>query len=258
MIDWIQSGPSVAAAFLGSSVEAVEALTIVLAVGTVRGWRSALLGTAIGAVLLALIIALFGPAIASIPIDLLQIAIGALLLLFGMRWLRKAILRSAGVIALHDEEAAFAHETKALGAGVAGWRGRWDPVAIITAFKAVVLEGIEVVVIVIGVGAVGNMLIPASIGALAACLLVIALGLMLHRPLSRVPENSLKFTVGILISAFGLFWFGEGIGVTWLYQDAAILGLAAALGMVSWAAVSLARYTRRLNRQLFSSQSGDW
>ena len=246
MIDWIHSGPSVAAAFLGSAVEAVEALTIVLAVGTVRGWRSALLGTILGALLLALIVLVFGPAIASIPIHILQIAVGTLLLLFGIRWLRKAILRSAGVIALHDEDAAFTNETQVLGADVGGSRGRWDPLAIITAFKAVVLEGIEVVVIVIGVGAVGNMLIPASMGALAACLLVIGMGVMLHRPLARVPENALKFTVGILISAFGLFWFGEGIGIAWPLRDAAILGLAAALLLVSWLAVSLARHVGQI------------
>ena len=252
MIDWIHAGPSVAAAFIGSSVEAVEALTIVLAVGTVRGWRSALLGTTTGFVLLALIVLLFGPAIASIPISALQIVVGTLLVLFGIRWLRKAILRSAGVIALHDEEAAYTKEAQALSTDMPGKRGNWDVVAIITAFKAVVLEGIEVVVIVIGVGAVGNMLVPASLGALAACLLVIGMGVMLHRPLSRVPENSLKFTVGILISAFGLFWFGEGIGITWPYQDAAILGLAAALLVISWAAVSLARHVRRINHQFIS------
>ena len=249
MIDWIHSGPSVAAAFIGSSVEAVEALTIVLAVGTVRGWRSALLGTTVGLALLAAIVLMFGPAIALVPIDLLQILVGTLLLLFGIRWLRKAILRSAGVIALHDEDAAFTKETQVLHLEPAG-RQRWDLVAIITAFKAVVLEGIEVVVIVLGVGAVGNMLIPASTGALAACLLVIAVGAMLHRPLSRIPENSLKFTVGILISAFGLFWFGEGIGVSWPYRDAAILGIAAILMLVSRVAIGLARRASDANRPI--------
>ena len=169
MIDWMHSGPSVAAAFIGSSVEAIEALTIVLAVGTVRGWRSALMGTAVGLALLAAIVLMFGPAIALVPIDVLRIVVGTLLLLFGFRWLRKAILRSAGVIALHDEDAAFTKETQVLNREPSS-RQRWDPVAIITAFKAVVLEGIEVVVIVIGVGAVGNMLIPASLGALMACL----------------------------------------------------------------------------------------
>jgi Ca2+/H+ antiporter, TMEM165/GDT1 family len=249
MIDWIHSGPSVAAAFIGSSVEAIEALTIVLAVGTVRGWRSAMLGTAAGLTLLVAIVLMFGPALALVPIDLLRILVGTLLLLFGIRWLRKAILRSAGVIALHDEDEAFTNETRVLHLE-ASKRQRWDLVAIITAFKAVLLEGIEVVVIVIGVGAVGNMLLPASLGALTACLLVIAVGAMLHRPLSRVPENSLKFTVGILISAFGLYWFGEGIGVAWPYRDAAILGIAAILLLVSRVAIGLARRASDANRPI--------
>jgi len=253
MIDWMHSGPSVAAAFIGSSVEAVEALTIVLAVGTVRGWRSALMGTAVGLALLAAIVLTFGPAIAHVPIDVLRIVVGTLLLLFGFRWLRNAILRSAGVIALHDENAAFTKETQVLHLETSS-RQRWDLVAIITAFKAVVLEGIEVVVIVIGVGAVGNTLIPASLGALMACLLVIAIGALLHRPLSRIPENSLKFTVGILISAFGLFWFGEGIGVAWPYRDAAILGIAAILLLVSRLAVGLARRAGNSNRALISGR----
>jgi uncharacterized membrane protein len=241
MTGLIQSGPPLAAAFLGSSVEAVEAMTIVLAVGTVRGWRPALLGTAAGLLTLAAIIAIFGPAIASVPIEYLQIAVGTLLLLFGIRWLRKAILRSAGVIGLHDEDAAYARETRTLSAGAPASRNQRDWIAIITAYKAVVLEGVEVVAIVIGVGAAGNMLVPASIGAFAACLLVVAAGAVLHRPLSRVPENSLKFVVGIMISAFGLFWFGEGIGIAWPFEDAAILGLMVILLAVSSAGITLAR-----------------
>ena len=242
MAEWMHSASYVFAAFLGSSVEAIEALTIVLAVGTVRGWRPALAGAAGGGLALALIVLLFGRAIASIPIGILQVVIGALLLLFGIRWLRKAILRSAGVIALHDEDGAFSRQTQALSSGI---RRGWDVVAIATAFKAVVLEGIEVVVIVIGVGAVGHMLVPASIGALGACLLVIVAGVLLRRPLARVPENALKLAVGILISAFGLFWFGEGIGVAWPYHDLAILGLAGALLLLSRISVSLARHAAR-------------
>jgi uncharacterized membrane protein len=244
LIDWIHSVPSVTAAFLGSSVEAVEALTIVLAVGTVRGWRSALAGAAGGAVLLALVVLLFGQAIASIPIEILQVVVGALLLLFGIRWLRKAILRSAGLIALHDEDAVFSKQAQTMSPDAP--RRDWDVLAIAAAFKAVVLEGIEVVVIVIGVGAVGQMLVPASIGALGACLLVIAAGVLLRRPLARVPENALKFAVGIFISAFGLFWFGEGIGVAWPYHDLAILALAGALFVLSRIGVTLARHGVRL------------
>jgi uncharacterized membrane protein len=244
MLDWIHAGPSITAAFVGSTVEVVEAMTIVLAVGTVRGWRSALLGAAGGLASLAAIVLLFGPAIAQIPIANLQLVIGALLLLFGMRWLRKAILRYGGSIALHDEDATFARETQNMRDVAPGRRRAWDPIAVATTFKAVMLEGIEVVVIVLGVGAVGGMLIPASIGALAACVLVTIVGAVLHRPLSRVPENALKFTVGVLISAFGMYWFGEGIGITWPYHDAAIVGLAALLLLVSWATVI---YVRDLN-----------
>jgi uncharacterized membrane protein len=252
MINWIQGGPSMAAAFLGSSVEAVEAMTIVLAAGIVRGWHAALFGTAAGLLSLAAIIAIFGPAIAAVPIELMQLVVGTLLLLFGIRWLRKALLRYAGVIDLHDEDAAYAAETRALSTGMSVSRKKWDPIAIITAYKAIVLEGVEVAVIVIGVGAVGNMLVPASIGALAACLLVVIAGAVLHRPLSRVPENALKFVVGVMMSAFGLFWFGEGIGLQWPYADAAILGLMAILFAASSVAIKL---IRRATAQRYQTQS---
>jgi uncharacterized membrane protein len=245
-IDWLHAGPPMAAGFLASLVEAVEAMTIVLAAGTVRGWRSALLGTAAGLALLFAIVAMFGKTIASVPIEQLQVLVGTLLLLFGIRWLRKAMLRWAGVIDLRDEDALFAAETRALGARAAGAGRRWDPIAFVTTFKAVLLEGTEVVVIVIGLGAAGNRLVPASLGALAACLLVIAAGALLHRPLARVPENALKFAVGVMVSAFGLFWFGEGLGMHWPYGDAAILALMLIL-LVSCAlvvsAIRLARGT---------------
>jgi uncharacterized membrane protein len=247
-MDWLHVGPAMATAFFASSVEAVEAMTIVLAAGIVRGWRSALLGTAAGILLLFAIVAIFGRTIASVPIEQLQVVVGTLLLLFGIRWLRKAMLRSAGVIDLRDEDALFDSQTRTLGAGTTIVRSRWDPVAFITTFKAVLLEGVEVVVIVIGVGAVGNRLIPASLGALAACLLVIAAGALLHRPLARVPENALKFVVGVMVSAFGLFWFGEGIGVHWPYGDAAILALMLILLVSSTAGVKLARIARAKGR----------
>jgi uncharacterized membrane protein len=218
-------------------------MTIVLAVGIVRGWRSALAGTAAGLITLAAIIAIFGPAIAAVPIAYLQIVVGSLLLLFGIRWLRKAILRSAGVIALRDEDALYAAETRALGAAGVSIR-KWDPVAMLTAYKAIVLEGVEVVVIVIGVGAVGNMMVPASIGALAACAFVVIAGALLHQPLSRVPENSLKYVVGVMMTAFGLFWFGEGVGIEWPYADAAILGLMGVLFAGSTIGIRLSRYMR--------------
>jgi uncharacterized membrane protein len=243
MMSWITGGPQMAAAFLGSSVEAVEALTIVLAVGIVRGWRSALAGTAAGLLTLAVIIAVFGPAIAAVPIEYLQLVVGALLLLFGIRWLRKAILRSAGVIALRDEDALYAQETGALHGSPASAR-RWDPIAMLTAYKAIVLEG-----------AVGNMLMPASIGALAACALVVIAGAVLHRPLSRVPENALKYVVGIMMTAFGLYWFGEGIGIDWPYADAAILGLMGVLFVGSTAGIRFSRYIRTPRSELTEVRS---
>lgn len=241
MMLWSHAGPAVLAAFLASLVEFVEALTIVLAVGTVRGWRSALTGVAGGVLLLAIMIAVFGPLLGHIPIRFLQLGIGVLLLLFGMRWLRKAILRAAGLIRLHDEQAAFNSETAQLRSVSADATLQLDPLAVATAFKAVLLEGIEVVFIVIAVGAAGNTLVPASIGAALAGVLVIALGVVLQKPLARVPENTLKFAVGILITAFGVFWVGEGLGLIWPGEDLTIVVLAGGLLIASVAAVNLAR-----------------
>jgi uncharacterized membrane protein len=241
IIEWTRIGPPVTAAFLGSLVEFIEALTIVIAVGTVRGWRSAMLGMSMGVLLLAVLVSLLGPALGLIPITLLQLVVGVLLLLFGMRWLRKAILRAAGTIPLHDETEAFAKETDALrGKRFAGAIG-WDAIAVATAFKAVVLEGLEVVFIVIAVGSVGHMLIPASAGAAVAGILVLFLGLVLRRPLARVPENTLKFAVGILISAFGVFWVGEGLGFHWPGSDLSILGLTVGFLLISLIMVPAAR-----------------
>lgn len=241
MINWTHIGPSVTAAFLGSLVEFIEALTIVLAVGTVRGWRSAMLGTGMGVLLLAALVALLGPTLSVIPLTVLQLVIGVLLLLFGMRWLRTAVLRAAGIIPLRDEAQAYARETEALRRNELASAGGWDAIAIATAFKAVVLEGLEVVFIVIAVGTVGHMLIPASAGAAAAGVLVVLLGLALHRPLAQVSENTLKFAVGVLISAFGVFWVGEGLGFQWPGDDLSILGLAIGFLLVSLIMVPIAR-----------------
>lgn len=226
---WTVAAPALSAAFLASLVEVVEAFTIVLAVGTVRGWRPALAGTGCALGVLALLVLLLGPALTQVPLQALQLVIGVLLMMFGLRWLRKAILRAAGFIALHDEEAAFAKETAALQTGGAGGANRHDWIAGLTAFKAVMLEGIEVVFIVLAVGAGRGLLWPASLGALAACALVLALGLVLRKPLARVPENTLKFAVGVMISAFGIYWTGEGLGADWPGDDLAILALAALL-----------------------------
>jgi len=227
MGSWSAIATAVTAAFLASMVEAVEAFTIVLAAATLRGWRPAALGTTAGLGLLAGIVLLLGPLLDRVPIHLLQLTIGILLLLFGMGWLRKAALRAAGVIPLHDEEAIFSAEAAELDEQACRRQKSLHWVAGITALKAVLLEGLEVVFIVIAVGAGRGLLIPASLGALAACAAVLAVGAVVHRPLSRVPENMLKFGVGIMLSAFGVFWTGEGLGVAWPGQDLALLLFAA-------------------------------
>jgi Ca2+/H+ antiporter, TMEM165/GDT1 family len=233
--------PAITAAFLASLVEAVEALTIVLAVATVRGWRPAGLGVLAGLMVLGLIVIVLGPLLDHVPLRLLQVVIGILLLLFGMRWLRKAILRSAGVIPLHDEATAFAAETAELREQARRDKARLDWLAGLASFKAVLLEGLEVVFIVIALGAGRGMLVPASAGAVAACLLVAGVGFIVHRPLARVPENTLKFAVGTMLSAFGVFWTGEGLGVAWPGADLAIVVFAALFLAVSGAAVGMAR-----------------
>ena len=233
--------PAMTTAFLASLVEAVEALTIVLAVATVRGWRPAGFGAFAGLLVLALIVVVLGPLLDRVPLHLLQLAIGILLLLFGMRWLRKAILRSAGIIPLHDEAATFAAETAELREQARRNEARLDWLAALASFKAVLLEGLEVVFIVIALSAGRGMLVPASAGALAACLLVAGVGFVVHRPLARVPENTLKFAVGVMLSAFGIFWTGEGLGVAWPGADLAIVGFAVLFLTVGLALVAFLR-----------------
>jgi len=245
MMTWTVAAPAISAAFLSSLVEAVEALTIVLAVGTVRGWRPAGLGAVAGLALLALIVLALGPLLDRVPLNLLQLAIGILLLLFGMRWLRKAILRAAGVIPLHDEAIAYATETAQLREQASLDNARLDWLAALASFKAVVLEGLEVVFIVIAVGAGRGLIIPASVGAIAACLLIAGVGFAVHQPLARVPENTLKFVVGVMLSAFGVFWIGEGFGVDWPGEDIAIIVFAALFLLVALAAVNLTRRSGR-------------
>ena len=234
MIAWTHAVSPFVAGFTASLVEGVEAMTIVLAVGSVRGWRGALGGcTAALAVLLALI-AVLGPALERIPLRVVQVGVGTLLLLFGMRWLRKAILRAGGVLALRNEGAAYERETTRL-RGLPGGGG-WDGVAFATSFQITMLEGVEVVFIVVAIGAGGaGLLLPAGLGALAALAAVIAVGVAVHRPLVRVPENGLKFAVGVLLSAFGTFWVGEGLGAAWPAGDWAIPALIFGfLGVAAW------------------------
>jgi uncharacterized membrane protein len=210
----------VLAAFLASAVEAVEALTIVLAVGLTNGWRTALLGVAAALLALAALVIVLGPALTQIiPIEGLQVLIGVLLLIFGLQWLRKAILRGAGRKAMHDEAAIFAREIAGLkrGPGVGpdvDWTG------FVVAFKGVFLEGLEVVFIVLVFAANRDgALALSALGAVLAVVIVAIVGAVVHRPLTRVPENAIKFGVGVMLVAFGTFWGGEGIGVEWTLRD---------------------------------------
>lgn len=252
-IGWAHTGTSIVASFLASLVECVEALTVILAVGSVRGWRSALIGAATAIATLLIIVAALGTALTRVPLPIIQLVVGTLLLLFGLRWLRKAILRSAGLIPLHDEQAAFAKNTEAMRSLGTGHH-TWDKIAFAASFNITMLEGTEVVFIVIAIGAGSTgMLLPASLGAVAALLVVIALGLILHHPLARVPENTLKFTVGVLLSAFGTFWVGEGMHLAWPAADWSILALIAAYLTIALVMVPICR---RQSRTLIFTQEG--
>jgi uncharacterized membrane protein len=212
---WSLAAPAIGAAFIASLVEAAEAFTIVLAAASLHGWRPAVSGTAAALGVLGALIAVLGPLLGDVPISVLQLAIGVLLLLFGMGWLRKAILRAAGIVSLHDEDAIFAAETTQMAMAIGRRRASRDWIAGLIAFKAVLLEGLEVAFIVIAVGAGGGYLWQAGLGAVAACLLILTIGVAIARPLASVPENMLKFGVGVMLSAFGVFWTGEGLGIAW-------------------------------------------
>jgi uncharacterized membrane protein len=228
--------------FAASAVEAVEALTIVLAVGVVRGWRSTLAGVAAATAVLAAVVAALGPALRLIPIDSLRFVVGALLLAFGLQWLRKAILRASGYKPLHDEGAAFARErAEAEGASRAD-AARMDWYSFTVAFKGVLLEGLEVAFIVVTFGSTQGRLGLATAAAATAVVVVVAVGLVVRGPLQRVPENALKFGVGILLTSFGIFWGGEGAGVSWPGGDVAILAVIAYVGLLS---LALTRVLRR-------------
>jgi uncharacterized membrane protein len=230
----------VVAAFLACAVEMVEALTIVLAVGVTRGWRSALIGVGVALAALSVVVASLGPALAVLPIDSLRLAVGALLLVFGLQWLRKAILRAGGVKALHDEDAIFEDERRAASAAAQVSAGI-DWYTFTVAFKGVFLEGLEVAFIVVTFGGAQHHVGLAAIGAVAAAVVVLCAGLVVHRPLSRVPENTMKFAVGAMLTTFGVFWAGEGAGVKWPGSDASLIGLLAFTVVVSAALVASLR-----------------
>ena len=216
----------VAASFLACAVEMVEALTIVLAVGVTRGWRSAIIGTSAALGALTVVVAALGPALAVLPINSLRLFVGGILLVFGLQWLRKAILRSSGFKALHDEEAIFAEEQRAARAAAIDSRGM-DWYTFTVSFKGVFLEGLEVAFIVVTFGGAQHNVGLAAVGAAAAAVVVLLVGLAVHRPLSQVPENTLKYAVGVMLTTFGIFWGAEGAGIHWPGSDAALIGLLA-------------------------------
>ncbi len=210
--------------FLACAVEAVEALTIVLAVGSTRSWSSAMSGVGAAVLALAAIVAALGPALTALPIDLLRVLVGGLLLIFGLQWLRKAILRSTGLKAKHDETRTFEEETQAARAA-AGKNSRFDGYAFTIAFKGVLLEGLEVAFIVLTFGANQHRVALAAAAAGLAVLVVVAAGAAARAPLARVPENTLKLTVGVMLSSFGMFWGAEGAGASWPGGEGALLAI---------------------------------
>ena len=226
------------AAFLGSAVESVEALTIVLAVGLTRGWRSPLYGAVVALVALAVLVLLFGQLIVTrVPELTLKLIIGTLIVLFGLRWLHKAILRSAGVIAMHDENKSYEDTLKELH----GSPLRQDWVAFTIALKGVFLEGMEVVFIVVAVGGTSGGLHIAVAGGLLAMIAVAVLGVVVRKPLAQVPENTLKYAVGIILASIGTFWAAEGMGATWPLDLVSVLGIAAIYFGASRVAVMMIR-----------------
>jgi uncharacterized membrane protein len=227
-------------AFIGSLVEFVEAYTIVLAIGVTRGWRAPLYGAAAALVTLAGLVVAFGVTLINvIPEHAFQIFVGSLLLLFGLKWIRKAILRYAGIVPLHDEEVIYQREVAELRAqGLQPHRFDW--IGFVASYKAMLLEGLEVAFIVIALGAAsGDALLAATLGALAAFVLVTMVGAVVRAPLSRVPENTLKYTVGAMLCTFGVFWASEGMGVEWPGDALALPFIFAAFIAVSLAGLRM-------------------
>ena len=228
-------------AFLASIVEGVEALTVVLATGTTRGWRSTLIGAGAALLALAVVIAILGPALAYVPLDVLRVIVGGLLLVFGLQWLRKAILRAGGYMAMRDEEAIYRAQLVAAQTANPKQGPGIDWYAFTLAFKSVFLEGFEVAFIVITFGGAQGNIPVAALGALGALIAVGITGAVLKEPLERIPENTIKFGVGVLLSTFGLFWSAEGLGVEWPGSDLAILGILAFMTLISVGFVAVLR-----------------
>src|SRR5437773_9347727 len=234
----------VAAAFLASAVEMVEALTIVLAAGLTRGWRSSLTGVAAATLTLAVVVAVLGPALTLVPLNALRLVVGALLLVFGLQWLRKAILRASGYKALHDEDASFARERAEARGAAHVERVGVDWYGFTLSFKGVLLEGLEVVFIVLTFGSAQGSIPLAAAGAGAALVLVAGIGVAVRAPLARVPENATKFAVGVMLTTFGIFWSTEGAGADWPGEDASLFGVLGFVALFSFALVRLLRRER--------------
>jgi uncharacterized membrane protein len=234
----------VLSSFLASAVEMVEALTIVLASGLTRGWRSSLSGVGAATLALALVVAVLGPALTVVPIDTLRLVVGGLLLVFGLQWLRKAILRASGYKALHDEDAIFAREVDEATTTPRDVRAAIDWYGFTLSFKGVLLEGLEVAFIVLTFGSTQGNIPLAALGAAVAVVLVAGVGVVARAPLARVPENTMKFAVGVMLTTFGVFWGAEGAGASWPGDDAAIVGVLAFVLVLSLAFVALLRYRR--------------
>jgi uncharacterized membrane protein len=240
-------------AFLASLVEFVEALTIVLAVGVTRQWRSTLIGVVAALVVLVLLVGIFGSALVLlVPIGTLRVVIGGFLVIYGLQWLVKAILRAAGAKSKHDEAAIYQAEVAAMRDEPPVPASGMDWISFTVAFKGVLLEGLEVAFIVVTFGASAGQLGPAALGATMAGVLVLIVGIAVHRPLARVPENGLKFLVGLMLTTFGTFWAGEGIGIDWIASDATLLALFAIFSAGSLAAV----WTIRRGRATPASSAG--
>jgi uncharacterized membrane protein len=237
------SGPEVGlvvSVFIACAVEAVEALTIVLAVGATRSWRSAMIGVGVALVALAAVTAALGPALTALPINVLRGVVGGLLLVFGLQWLRKAILRASGLKARHDEGAAFTEETElARDAGTVD--ASFDGYSFLVSFKGSFLEGLEVVFIALTFGSNQKNVPLAAVAALAAVLVVVAAGFALRAPLARVPENTLKFVVGVMLTSFGVFWGAEGVHARWPGGDTALLVIIPATALFAIGTVALLR-----------------
>jgi uncharacterized membrane protein len=240
----------VLSAFLASAVEMVEALTIVLAAGLARDWRSSLTGVAAATVVLAVVVAALGPALTVIPLSVLRLVVGALLLVFGLQWLRKAILRASGFQALHDEDAIFARELAEAKTAERVERAGLDWYGFVLSFKGVLLEGLEVVFIVLTFGSTQGSIPLAAAGAGGAVVLVAGVGVAVRAPLARVPENAMKFAVGIMLTTFGTFWSAEGAGAHWPGSDAALFGVLAFVCATSALLVRLLRRQRRAALEL--------